>query len=110
MLKSGRSLADRRGGHAASPPFILALLITDHQWSVGVPIGVGAIAKAYACTGKDLRGHEARVDAHPVALAVYGSPVRDTAAVPTAVEFDGPAVPHVDVGGRIGGQHAHLMR
>src|SRR5688572_13224767 len=36
--------------------------------------------------------------------------MRDTAAIPTAVEFGSPAVPHVDVGRRIGGQHAHLIQ
>src|SRR5215208_2124264 len=50
-----------------------------------------------------------RIDAHPVALAICGGPMRDTAAIPTAVKFGSPAIPHVDVGGRIGRQRVHLV-
>ncbi|CAA9478091.1 MAG: hypothetical protein AVDCRST_MAG12-1328 [uncultured Rubrobacteraceae bacterium] len=78
--------------------------------SVEVPLGVRAVEVAQAGDGEHLRGHEARVDAHPLGPATGGGPVRDAAANPAAVEPDGPVVPHVDVGGRVGGQQAHLVR
>ena len=58
---------------------------------------------AYAGAGEDFRDHETRVDAHPVAVAIHRGPMRDAAANATVVELGGPAVPHVDVGWRIGG-------
>src|SRR5215204_4420436 len=64
----------------------------------------------HAGGGQDSRVHQARVDAHHVNPGIHGDPVRDTAAVPAVVGLEGLFAPHVDVGGRIGGQHAHLLR
>jgi hypothetical protein len=78
----------------------LAVPWPAHLRSVGVPIGVGAIAVAYAGAGEDLQGHEEHIDAHPVALAICSGPMRDTAAVPTAVELDAnPAIKRGTHGG-----------
>ena len=53
--------------------------------------------------------YQARVDAHQVDPRIHGDPVRDAAALTTAVGLEGPVAPHVDVGGRVGGEHAHPL-
>jgi hypothetical protein len=78
-------------------------LLGNRRRSVDVPLGVRAVEVAHAGTGEHFRGHEARIDAHPVTLAVYGGPMRDAATMSAAVEPDGPVVPRVDVGRGIGG-------
>src|SRR5215203_1859358 len=74
----------------------------------GVRLGAGGVP--HAGGGQDLRVHQARVDAHHVNPGIHGDPVRDTAAVPAAVGLEGLFAPHVYVGGRIGGEHAHQLR
>src|SRR5918998_4025973 len=74
----------------------------------GVRLGAGGVP--HAGGGQDLRVHQARVDAHHIGPGIHGDPVRDTAAVPAAVGFEGLIAPHVDVGGRIGGEHANPLR
>jgi hypothetical protein len=40
---------------------------------------------------------------------IHSDPVRDAPAPPAAVGLEGPVAPHVDVGGRLRGEHAHPL-
>src|SRR5918993_3541956 len=73
----------------------------------GVRLRAGGVPRAGS--GEDFRIHQTRVDAHHVNPGIHGDPVRDAAALTTAVGLEGPVAPHVDVGGRVGGEHAHPL-
>src|SRR5215213_11156478 len=94
--------------HSTSRRGIPRTSCTEFSELRGVRLGAGGVP--HAGGGQDLRVHQAHVDAHHVDPGIHGDPVRDTAALPTAVGLEGLIAPNVDVGGRIGGEHAHPLR
>jgi len=99
-----RAALVRRSAPKTSTPRFVG---TEFSELRGVRLGAGGVPPAGS--GEDFRVHQARVEAHQVDPGIHGDPVRDAAALTTAVGLEGPVAPHVDVGGRVGGENAHPL-